>query len=185
MNFQTLSQTVLQEHAQVFRRIDPAQLRLFMDAIKNAQRIFLVGGGREGIATRAFAMRLMHMGKEAHWVWDDTVPAMGPGDLFILTSGPGNVGHVHYLAGQGRAAGAALAVVTGVPDEMTPALADVVLWVPASVYHGKGDLVPSIQPMGNLFEQSLFMLFDFIIILLRDELGLTAEAMEARHRNIE
>ena len=27
------------------------------------------GAGREGLSTREFAMRLMHLGKESHWIW--------------------------------------------------------------------------------------------------------------------
>ena len=185
MDYDTLSQIILDEHAEVFRRVDPAQIKALIGAIAKARRVFLIGGGREGIATRSFAMRIMHLGKEAHWVWDDTAPSAGPGDLFIITSGPGNVGHVHYVAGQAKARGATVAVVTGVPDEVTPAMADLVLWIPASVSHGKGDLVPSIQPMGNLFEQSLFMMFDILIMLTMEEMGITREQMETRHRNYE
>ena len=38
-------------------------MRAFIDEVKAHDRIFLIGVGREGMATRAFAMRLMHMGK--------------------------------------------------------------------------------------------------------------------------
>lgn len=48
--------------------------------------------GKE-MATRAFAMRLMHMGKEIHWIWDDTTPSIGEGDLLIATLGDGRIGH--------------------------------------------------------------------------------------------
>ncbi|MCD8216082.1 MAG: hypothetical protein LUC97_10650 [Clostridiales bacterium] len=58
--------------------------------------------------------------------------------------------------------------------------------MPAAVYKGTDPrVVSSVQPMGNLFEQHLFLLFDIIIMLLKEELGLTYEAMEGRHRNIE
>jgi 6-phospho-3-hexuloisomerase len=179
------AKTVLAELGEVFQRIDIAQVEALIHAIVSAKAVFLMGVGREGLATRAFAMRLMHLGKESHWVWDDTTPAVGKGDLFILTSGSGEIGHIHYVAEQAKAAGATIAVVTGTPDRKTPQLADCVLWVPAAVYKGKDNVVPSIQPMGNLFEQSLFILFDLTVILLRDRLGATYEAMSARHRNVE
>ena len=57
---------------------------------------------------------------------------------------------------------------------------------PAAVYTGTDPrTVPSEQPMGNLFEQHLFLLFDIIIIMLAERLGQTPETMESRHRNIE
>lgn len=185
MNYDELYSKVLTELNEVFARVDKNQIRVLMDMIKRAKRVFLMGVGREGLATRAFTMRLMHLGKESHWVWDDTTPAVGTGDLFIFTSGSGEIGHINYVAEQAKLAGAEIAVVTGTPDRKTAVMADAVLWVPACVFHGKDNVVPSIQPMGNLFEQSLFILFDIIVIMLRDELLVSKEEMVARHRNVE
>ena len=64
-------------------------------------------------------------------------------------------------AEQAKKAGATVAVVTGSPKQTCPQLADFTLFVPAAVFNGTDDrAVPSIQPMGNLFEQHLYMLFD-------------------------
>ncbi|MBC7285062.1 SIS domain-containing protein, partial [Hoeflea sp.] len=153
--------------------------------IIRARRIFLIGVGREGLATRAFTMRLMHLGKEAHWIWDDTTPAIGPGDLLIATSGSGAIGHIDYVHGQAVAAGAETAVVTGDPSGTTARKAKLLLWLPAAVFKGTADVVPSTQPMGNLFEQALLILFDQIVIALRERLGAHPEDMVARHRNVE
>ena len=185
MNYQDYYQTILKELQQVFERVNLHQVEQLMEAIIKAKRVFLIGVGREGLSTRAFAMRLMHMGKETHWIWDDTTPALGKDDLLIVTSGSGEIGHLHYVAEQAKLAGAALAVVTGTSDRKTPQMADTVLWVPASVFHGKDNVVPSIQLMGNLFEQSLLILFDIIVMMLVDELNIIKEEMVARHRNVE
>ncbi len=185
MNYKEYYQTILGELSQAFERIDVAQIDRLMDAIINAKRLFLIGVGREGLSTRAFAMRLMHLGKEVHWIWDDTTPSLGTGDLLIVTSGSGEIGHLHYVAEQAKLAGATLAVVTGTPDRKTPQMADTVLWVPASVFHGKDNVVPSIQLMGNLFEQSLLILFDIIVMMLVDKMGVNKEEMVNRHRNVE
>jgi 6-phospho-3-hexuloisomerase len=151
-----------------------------------ARRIFVVGAGREGIASRAFAMRLCHLGKETHWVWDDTTPSMEEGDLFIASSGSGKIGHIHYIASQAKKSGALVAVITGTPFEKTPSIADVVVFVPACAYNGTDNrVVPSVQPMGNLFEQHLFLLYDIIVLLLEKNMNLKHEELEARHRNVE
>ncbi len=184
--YQELYQTVLKEHLEVFQKQELEELTEVIDCIGAANRIFVMGVGREGIASRAFAMRLMHLGKEVHWIWDDTTPGMGKGDLFIATNGSGQIGHIHYVAEMAKKAGATLLVVTGAPREKTPSLADRVLFVPASVYNGTDDrAVPSVQPMGNLFEQHLFMLFDIIIMLLEEKLSVSHKDMEKRHRNVE
>jgi len=185
MNYNEYCSTIQEELKQVFSRIDINQLEMFINIISKSKRIFLIGVGREGLSTRAFAMRLMHLGKVVHWIWDDTTPALGKDDLLILTSGSGEIGHLHYVAEQAKLAGATLAVVTGTPDRKTPQIADYVLWIPACVFHGKDNVVPSIQPMGNLFEQSMFILFDIIIMMLIDKLGISQEEMVNRHRNVE
>lgn len=184
--YSRITEALLNEHREVFEKQDLEEIRNFMDAIVQAKRIFVLGAGREGIASRAFAMRLSHLGKETHWVWDDTTPGMGKGDLLIMSSGSGKIGHIHYIAQQARNTGAKLAIVTGTPKEITPAMADVVLFVPACVYNGTDErCVPSIQPMGSLYEQHLFLLYDVIILMLEKEMKLTHDEMEARHRNVE
>lgn len=185
-SYRELYQTVLSEHQQVFEAQDEAELKSTMDAIQSAKRIFVVGAGREGIAARSFAMRLMHLGKEVHWLWDDTTPGMQKGDLFIAVNGSGKIGHIDYLLDQAKGTGALRLVITGSPGERTPQEADYVLFLPACVYKGTDKrVVPSVQPMGNLFEQHLFLLFDIMVILLGESMGLTAAQMESRHRNIE
>jgi 6-phospho-3-hexuloisomerase len=166
-------------------RLDEAQITAFMDAIVRARRIFCVGAGREGLSTRAFAMRLMHLGKEAHWIWDDTTPAIGPGDLLVATSGSGEIGHIDYVVDQAKAQGAEIAVVTGDPAGRTARKAATTLWIPAAVYKGKAEVLASQQPMGNLFEQALLILLDQVVMALGERLGVTGQAMAARHRNVE
>lgn len=86
---------------------------------------------------------------------------------------------------QAVAAGADTAVVTGDPSGDTARKAGTLLWLPATVYKGNADVVASTQPMGNLFEQALFILYDQIVIALAERLGVSKPEMAARHRNVE
>jgi 6-phospho-3-hexuloisomerase len=185
MSIKSLGKTITLELEKVFDKIDDSQVAAFIEAIRNAKRIILIGAGREGPATRAFTMRLMHLGLDAHWIWDDTTPGIGRGDLLIATSGSGEIGHIHYVVETAKKRGAGIALVTGDPHKRTAEIADLILFVPASVYLGSADVVLSVQPMGNLFEQALLITFDMIIIILRDRLEITLEAMEKMHRNLE
>lgn len=178
--------TILREHQAVFDAQDMGELLNFIHAVMEAGRVFVVGAGREGIAARSFAMRLMHLGKETHWLWDDTTPGMKDGDLLLAVDGSGKIGHIDYLIRQASLTGAKVGVITGAPMEPIPQIADYTLFVPAAVYKGTDSrVVKSEQPMGNLFEQHLFLLFDIIVMLLREEMGPSFEQMESRHRNIE
>jgi 6-phospho-3-hexuloisomerase len=173
------------ELGRVATRLDAAEIAGFVEAVAQARRVFLIGAGREGLSTRAFAMRLMHLGKQAYWIWDDTTPGIGAGDLLIATSGSGSIGHIDYVFEQAVAAGAATAVVTGDPSGLTTKKAATRLFLPAAVYKGKAPVVESTQPMGNLFEQALLILFDQIVIALAERLGVSPDEMSARHRNVE
>ncbi|MCE5285577.1 MAG: SIS domain-containing protein [Pelosinus sp.] len=186
MSYRELYEVLLEEHRQVFAAQDELQLASMMQLIMKAKRIFVTGCGREGIAARSFAMRLMHLGKETHWLWDDTTPGMQSGDLFIAVNGCGKIGYIDYLLDQAGKTGASRLVITGAPLERTPQEAEYSLFVPACVYKGSDmRVVKSVQPMGNLFEQHLFLLFDVIVMLLADKMNLSHGQMELRHRNIE
>ena len=95
-------------------------------------------------------------------------------------------GFIDYFLDQAQKTGAKVAVITGAPKERTPSQADVNVFVPAAVYKGTDPrVVWSEQPMGNLYEQHLFLLFDILVMMLEKDMGLTHDQMEARHRNVE
>ncbi len=187
MEYEELYKEILNEYSKVFEAVDKDSMRDFIETVKKHDRIFAIGVGREGMATKGFAMRLMHMGKEVHWIWDDTTPAIEKGDLLIATLGDGKIGHIDYIVRRAKEAGAMIYVVTGDPNGETAATqADKVFFVPAKVYRGTAEVVDSVQPMGNLFEQCLFILFDMIVMMIVDETqGLSFEKMSMRHRNVE
>lgn len=54
---------------------------------------------REGLMMRALAMRLFHLGCDAHVVGDMTLPPVGKGDLLLVSAGPGHIVSVANLAG--------------------------------------------------------------------------------------
>ena len=46
-------------------------------------------------------------------------------------------------------------------------------------------MAESVQPMGNLFEQMSWLVYDSIIMALMEEMNQTVEEMMARHTNLE
>ena len=185
MDYKEKYETMLKEYRQVFETLDQNSMREFIELIKKHDRIFCIGVGREGMMTRAFAMRLMHMGKEVHWIWDDTTPSIGEGDLMICACGSANVGHENYVADMAKKNGAKLALITPSSEGFLLSIADMVVNVPAAAYKAVGDFVPSEQLMGNLFEQTLFIFYDILVMMLREEMDIKPEEMVARHRNVE
>jgi 6-phospho-3-hexuloisomerase len=156
-----------------------------VDAIAGARRIAIYGAGREGLQMRGLAMRLFHLGLDVHVVADMTVPPLGSGDLLIVSSGPGasNIGDA--LIWVARHAGARIAVVTAQPEGRTPSSADVVFTIPAQTMADDQGGHVSVLPMGSLFETAQMVLFEIVVLALRDRLGETSESMRKRHTNLE
>ena len=195
-SYKRLTKAIVAEHEAVFERLDMQQLDAFMDEIIRAKHIFVYGTGREGISMRGFAMRLAHLGKSVYWLMDDTTVGMHEGDLFLLCDGRGDVGIHRRIVEQASKTGARLAFITGLPTgPLVRRYGDCVLFVHFTVYldekHAEGDaptqhdVVETVQPMGNQFEQHVYLLMDVIAVLLKDRLGMSYEDMEANHRNIE
>lgn len=187
--FKELSRVALDELNAVFERMSDNNVRGLLELIKKSERIFLLGAGREGLSTREFAMRLMHLGKQSYWAWDDTTPSMKQGDLFICACGSADVAHENTLCDNAKKTGATLALVTPSARGHILEIADLVVKVPATaykaVYELDDDHVPTTQMMGNQFEQALLVLFDVLVMMLCEEMNISNEEMESRHRNIE
>jgi 6-phospho-3-hexuloisomerase len=130
-------------------------------------------------------MRLFHLGIDAHVVGDMTTPPLGHGDLLIVSAGPGDFTTIEALMNIARNAGAKTAVVTAQAAGGAARRADVVLHIPAQTMANDQAGKLSVLPMGSLFEVSMMLVFELIILRLRDHLGETAETMRARHTNLE
>jgi 6-phospho-3-hexuloisomerase len=166
--------------------VDPVQMEGLIDALASAGRVACYGVGREGLMMRALAMRLYHVGLDAHVVGDMSCPPLGKGDLLLVSAGPGTFSTVLGLMGVARDAGARTACVTAQPDGDAPVRADMVLVIPAqTMADDQGGSATSVLPMGSLFEGAQYLLFEVLILALRERLGVDPEAMRARHTNLE
>ena len=172
------------ELAAVAERMDESALEPTVAAIVRADRIMLYGCGREGLMMRALAMRLHHMGLTVCMQGDMSAFPLGPGDLFLCAAGPGDLPTSSTLCGLARKAGAQVVVVTAEPDGETSHKADELLVIPAQTM--ANDIgSDAVLPMGSLFEGAMFLVFEVLVLRLREQLGETAETMRARHTNME
>jgi len=181
----TLYRAALDDLAAVFARLDERPVEAAVEALASARRIALYGVGREGLQIKGLAMRLHHLGRDAHVVGDMNAPPLGPGDLLVVSAGPGHFSTVAALMDVARRDGARTLVVTAQPSGPCPAAADLVLPVPAQTMADDRGPSTSVLPMGSLYEGALYVLFEIMILKLRERLGVTAEAMRANHTNLE
>lgn len=165
--------------------VAPDEIDRMADALLNARRIVCVGAGREGLMIRAFCMRLMHLGLDAHMAGDMTTPPVGPGDLLIVSCGPGRSVVFEALMDRACRAGTQTLVVTAQPDGQTPRAAGVVIHLPAQTMADDTVEPASMLPMGTLFEWLELAFFDLLALRLQERTGQSIEQVRARHTNVE
>jgi 6-phospho-3-hexuloisomerase len=186
MDLRGMAGRAAEEIGRAAQGVDPATLEALAAEIAVARRVVAHGVGREGLMMRALAMRLYHLGLNAHVVGDMSCPPVGPGDLLLVSAGPGSFSTVEALLGVARRAGARTACVTAEPGGAAPRMSDRVLVIPAqTMANDQGPTASSVLPMGSLFEGAQFLVFELLVLLLRDRLGEPAERMRARHTNLE
>ena len=167
-------------------KVDSAEMAALVEALAGAGRVVCHGLGREGLMMRGLAMRLYHAGLDAHVVGDMSCPPVGPGDLLLVSAGPGDFATVMDLVAIAKAAGATTACITAQPSARVPMACDLVLTIPAQTMADDQTPDPaSVLPMGSLFEGAQFLTFEILILMLRDRLGISPDAMRARHTNLE
>ena len=188
MAFSQQTQLLLEELNYSLSRIRDEEVQSLMDAILSARRIFVAGAGRSLLMMRGFAMRLMHLEMTSFVVGETVTPSIGPGDLLIIGSGSGETGTLKIYAQKALAAGAKLALITVHPDSTLGQMADHKLVIAASTVKNAQDTgFVSRQPGASMFEQTLLLLGDALILALQERLGVTDinESMNRLHANLE
>lgn len=175
----------LDELGACLRSIDEAKLGELVELLARSKRVVLYGCGREGLMMRALCMRLFHLGVDAHMVADMTTPPVGPGDLLLVSAGPGYLSTVEALLGVARKAGAATACFTAEAGSQVTKSSDFTLVIPAQTMARDQAAPTSFLPMGSLYEGAQFLLYEILVMMLKERLGETAESMRARHTNLE
>lgn len=177
--------TALDELKTVVQKLDDVQFKTFLVALCDARRIVLHGVGREGLMMKALAMRLYHLGLEAHMLGDMTTPPVGAGDLLVVSAGPGYFSSVAAFCDTAKKAGARIACVTAQEDGIVPLLADHVLVLPAQTMADDQASKSSVLPMGSLYEGAQFIVFELLVLALRDHIHVSFKSMRSRHTNLE
>jgi 6-phospho-3-hexuloisomerase len=182
----TLEQ-ILAEVAACVRQVSADSLVQAGELMGSSPRVFVAGAGRSGLCMRALAVRLMHLGKTVYVVGEMTTPSISGADLLILGSGSGRTAGLLTIADQARRVGAKILLFTTDADSPLAELADHRIVLPApSLKENEGEPGhTSVQPMGTLFEQSLLILCDSLVLGMMQRTGVSAARMFERHANLE
>jgi 6-phospho-3-hexuloisomerase len=177
-------QVIIQENQQLAEKLDLTAAGAIIPLIQQAERVFVVGAGRTGLALKAAAMRLMHLGLTVFVVGETTTPAIKAGDLLLAGSGSGTTSTIVKAAEKAAAAGAQVVAISTTTDSPLAVLATQVIVLPAAQKQDHGGTI-SQQYAGSLFEQSVLLLTDAIFQTLWALDGTPAEKLWKRHANLE
>ena len=157
--------------------VDPASKDALIDAILGSRKVFIYGSGRSGLVGQLFAVRLVQLGLDVHFVGEMTTPIIGKDDLTLLISNTGKTSSVVQTAVIARRIGSKIISVTGREECALNEVTD----IPIVLRIDHDEEVARTAPLGTLFEDSALLLFDYIVCDIMEREGITEEDMRNRH----
>ena len=167
----------------------------FLDIIVSSKNVFLIGAGRSGLAAKAFAMRLMHLGISSYVVGETISPAIYEDDCIIAISGSGETNTIVSAANIAKNRGSKVLALTSYPESTLGKLADTVLLVKGRTkveaddenymkrqIHGN---YTSLTPLGTAFELTTLVFLDALVSELMEIMHQTESDLKARHTVLE
>ena len=181
------------ESAQEF--LDEKTVDEFENIIISSNNIFVTGAGRSGLAAKAFAMRLMHLGLSSYVVGETISPAINDGDCIVAISGSGETNTIVSAAKLAKTRGSKVLAVTSYPESTLGQLADGYIFVKGRTkkevddenymkrqIHGN---YTSLTPLGTAFELTTLVFLDAIVSELMEKMEQTESDLKARHTVLE
>ena len=167
----------------------------FIEIITTADNIFVTGAGRSGLAAKAFAMRLMHLGLSSYVVGETISPAINAGDCILAISGSGETNTIVTAARISKKRGAKVLALTSYPESSLGQLADGIIHVKGRTKvevddenylkrQIKGNYT-SLTPLGTAFELTSLVFLDGLVSELMEAMGKTEEDLKNMHTVLE
>lgn len=191
MSYIDLVEKIQSEIRDVLSSIDEQKLIGFVNILSQPNvKVLGYSAGRMGFGLKAFMMRLNHLGINAYWFGDNYVPPMGKDDIFICCSNSGTTKSVANIMDifKAKANGKVIAFVGNENSKMGKEADITIKFKTCNGGLNSADdpsKINSIQPMTTLTEQSMFILFDLITIMLIDKLQINLNDTKQFHSNIE
>jgi 6-phospho-3-hexuloisomerase len=184
MTFHEYKNEIIEELSKTLDTVSSKKIGDLTKAILKAKRIFVHGVGRSGFMMRCFTVRLMHLGLRVYFLGETVTPSVTNEDLLIIGSGSGETSSLIANARKAKEIGCKIALITISSDCIIGKLADYIIEIPAPTAKVKTEYV-SVQPMGNLFEQSLLITSEIVIMKLMEYMEVTSDEMFKNHANLE
>lgn len=176
---------ILNELKKTLDKVSNKEFDEALELVLGSEKNFVLALGRAGFAIKSFGMRLMHVGKEAYVVGETITPNFEAGDLLVIVSGSGETKQFLQMAEKAQRFGGKVLTITGNGQSTLANLADWKVVIPAPTKDINESQFTSIQPMASLYEQSVLLLGDAIILGLMEKSDKANEEMFKKHSNLE
>ncbi len=168
---------ILKGVQEALERLDPAIIDQTVNTILGAHRIFIYGVGRSGLVGQAFAVRLVQMGFDVHFIGDMTTPIVHEGDAVIIVSNTGETMSAVQTANIVRRVGAQVISITANPNSKLAHASNILI----EIAPRKDDLRKKHAPLGTIFEGAALALFDSLVPQMMEKLGQNEGELRKRH----
>jgi len=168
---------ILRNVRDALANVDPAAVQQTIQEFIGAKKIFIYGVGRSGLVGQAFAVRLVQMGFDVHFVGDMTTPFVDQGDLVIIVSNTGETMSAVQTANIVRRVGARVISVTSNPNSKLGHASNIIL----EVGPNKDDQKKRLAPLGTIFEDAALVMFDSLVPLIMDRTEQNEASLRRRH----
>jgi len=157
--------------------VDNEAIDEIVNSIISARSIFVYGVGRSGLVGNAFAVRLVQMGLNVHFVGEMTTPFVREMDMVMIVSNTGETTSCIQTANIVRRVGAKVVAVTSNSHSKLAHASNLVLELSIP----EDEERTMLAPLGTLFEESALLFFDSLVPVLMERLGQTEASLRRRH----
>lgn len=168
---------ILDSVGKAVKHVDGELVEAFVGRLLEAKRVFVYGVGRSGLVAKAFAVRLVQLGMDVHFVGDSTTPIVSADDMVIVVSSTGGTMSAVQTANIAGRVGACVVGMTSNRNSKLAHAADLLI-----IIRVEEDAERTIRaPLGTIFEIASLVFLDSIVAILMSRMGQDESAMRARH----
>lgn len=179
----SLLDEIMEEINAVIEKVSDDQLDNAEKLITKDKRIFILGAGRSGLMAKGFAMRLMHIGYTVFAIGETITPSIEKGDVLVSVSGSGTTKSVLEPTESAKKIGVKVIGLTSNESSPLAKISDAVIVVPGATK--ADDSIKSIQLLSTLFDQSVHITMDALVLKVSRRDNVSNDQAKATHSNLE
>jgi 6-phospho-3-hexuloisomerase len=177
---------ILAEINSVLKKVNNKEADQFINLLLKTSTIIVCGAGRSGFIASTFAMRLTQLDLNAHTQKEIDTSIIGKDTLVVICSGTGETKSVYEFTNLAKNMHANLFLITSADGEKSSiaSLTNNMLILQSPSKTKENNQLISFQPLGSLYEQSLFIFFEGLIPSLMEKMQQTEKDMKKRYINL-